>query len=332
MVSFWISVRSVSGGEFTGSIGRPRYLKVPDGEVAAPHHEIARTEWLKEVIASFPLYPSPATGKPVPTGDIAFLVHGYNSGVADVEGARNALRKGLVANGFPCSVIPFDWPSGQTAIAYLSDLDHARQTAVILVNAGIKLLIAAMVKDCNIRIHALGHSMGAFVIREAFDHADDGASTATVWTANQLVLFAGDVDARSFSASNTETESTYRHCYRLTNYFSGHDEVLQISNVKRIGLDPRLGRVGLPSDAPSKAVNVDCSAYFEATYGGQSGTPGYLSLTHHWYFSDPLFHKDLAITLLGTIDREKIPTRGPGPGRDQILSGPRPQPAIVARQ
>jgi esterase/lipase superfamily enzyme len=48
----------------------------------------------------------------------------------------------------------------------------------------------------------LGHSMGAFVIREAFDHADDGATTQTNWTANQLVLFAGDVDAASFSAND----------------------------------------------------------------------------------------------------------------------------------
>jgi hypothetical protein len=40
-----------------------------------------------------------------------------------------------------------------------------------------------------------------------------------------------------------------------------------------------------------------------------------LWLTHSWYFSDPIFQKDLAITLQGKIDREKIPTRGPVPGR-----------------
>jgi hypothetical protein len=43
-----------------------------------------------------------------------------------------------------------------------------------------------------------------------------------------------------------------------------------------------------------------------------------------------MFMKDLAITLRGAIDREKIPTRGPGPGRTQILDGPKAQAVLVA--
>ncbi len=332
MANYWISARAVSGNAFSSDIdlGRTRYLRTAQDGVPTPNDDIKLSQWLKEVIGSFPPR-SPRPGEPaVPSGDIVFLVHGYNNGVGDVENARRSLQQGLVANGFPCLVIPFDWPSGQATIAYLEDLDHARLTAIRLVNAGIKLLIKAMAQDCNIQIHVAGHSMGAFIIREAFDHADDGQTTSTNWTVNQLVLFAGDVDAVSFSASDPETESTYRHSYRLTNYFSGHDEVLQISNVKRIGLEPRVGRVGLPEDAPVKGVNVDCSNYFERTYGAQAGTAAFLSLTHSWYSSDPVFLKDLAITLKGAIDRLKIPTRGPGPGRTQILDGAKPQAVMVA--
>jgi esterase/lipase superfamily enzyme len=288
------------------------------------------SQWTKEIIASFPRQPPPPDEAAIPTGDIAFLVHGYNVGVEDVDRAQRLTLQGLAANDFSCQVICFDWPSGQNVIAYLRDLDHARLTAVRLVSAGVKPFVAALAKDCNIRVHVLGHSMAAFVVREAFDHADDGSTTATGWTANQLVLFSGDVDAASFSANDADTESLYRHCYRLTNYFSGHDEALQISNVKRIGVEPRVGRVGLPDDAPAKGVNVDCSAYFEQTYGAQAGSLNYLGLTHSWYFSDPMFMQDLAITLRGAIDREKIPTRGPGRGRTQILDGataPRVAPA-----
>lgn len=160
----------------------------------------------------------------------------------------------------------------------------------------------------------------AFVIREAFDHADDGQATATSWTAGQLVLIAGDVSAVSFSAPDPETESTYRHCYRLTNYFNGYDEVLQISNVKRVGLAPRVGRVGLPLDAPEKATNVNCSSYFRATYPGIGDAQADLGRSHSWYFSDATSQRDLAITLKGTIDRSVIPTRDPSsvPGT-QIL-------------
>jgi pimeloyl-ACP methyl ester carboxylesterase len=331
MTKYWISVRAVSGGAFSNDIdvGGTRYLEVPDGETPSPRHAVSMSQWTKDVIASFPKRPPRPNAAPIPTGDVAFLVHGYNNGVEDVDRAQHLVQGALAENGFPCQVICFDWPSGQTAIAYLRDLDHARLTAIRLVNAGVKLFVAALLKDCNIRVHVLGHSMGAFVIREAFDHADDGATTQTNWTANQLVLFSGDVDAASFSANDPETESTYRHCYRLTNYFNGHDQILQISNVKRIGLEARVGRVGLPMDAPYKAVDVDCSDYFERTYGVQLEANPDPVFTHSWYFTDPMFMKDLAITLRGAVDREKISTRGPGPGRTQILDGEKAQIAVV---
>ena len=321
MTTYWISVRAVSGDVFTSDIdlGRSRYLKVPDGETPAPGHSIPLSQWTKEIIASFPSQELRPGEDPIPTGDIAFLVHGYNVGVEDAARAQRLTQQGLDANAFSCLVICFDWPSGQNVIAYLRDLDHARTTAIRLVNAGVKPFVAALLKDCNIRVHVLGHSMGAFVVREAFDHADDGSTTGTNWTANQLVLFSGDVDVASFSANDADTESLFGHCYRLTNYFNGYDEALQFSNVKRIGLEPRLGRIGLPEDAPAKAVNVDCSAYFIRSYGDKADELNYLALTHSWYFADAMFMKDLAITLRGAVDRDKIPTRGPGRGRTQIL-------------
>ena len=42
----------------------------------------------------------------------------------------------------------------------------------------------------------------------------------------------------------------------------------KLSNVKRVGVAPRAGRVsrvGLPDNAPAKAVGVDCGAHFLKT-------------------------------------------------------------------
>src|ERR1700674_4596305 len=146
MTKYWISVRSVSGGAFSNDIdlGGTKYLEVPDGETPAPKHAVSMSQWTKDVIASFPkLAPQPGTD-PIPTGDVAFLVHGYNSSVQDVDQARHLMQQGLADNGFPCQVICFDWPSGQNPIAYLSDLDHARVTPIPLVNAGVKLFVKAL--------------------------------------------------------------------------------------------------------------------------------------------------------------------------------------------
>jgi esterase/lipase superfamily enzyme len=205
-------------------------------------------------------------------------------------------------------VISFDWPSGDLALGYLRDRDEARMASVRLVSHGIKLFVRTQAEKCDINVHVLGHSTGAFLIREAFDHADDGQATATAWTVGQLVLIAGDVSAASFSDGNPETESTYRHCYRLTNFFNGYDEVLQISNVKRVGLSPRVGRVGLPADAPPKAVNVNCSDHFHATYPAAD-----MAMSHSWYFDDATFLRDLTVTLKGAVDRTLIPTRNTAP-------------------
>lgn len=61
---------------------------------------------------------------------------------------------------------------------------------------GVALFVTALTNSCNIRVHVLGRPVGAVVVREAFDHTDDGlATTAANWTANQLVLLSGDVDA-----------------------------------------------------------------------------------------------------------------------------------------
>jgi hypothetical protein len=112
------------------------------------------------------------------------------------------------------------------------------------------------------------------------------------------------VSATSLAAGNPFSESLYRHAYRVTNYYNRLDDALQVSNLKRVGLSPRVGRVGLPANQPAKAVDVDCTARYEAWTGPR---PSFAS--HTFYFDDPLFYTDLAATLLGRVDRAAMPTR-----------------------
>src|SRR5208283_4771728 len=120
---------------------------------------------------------------------------------------------------------------------------------------------------------------------------------------------AGDVEASDFVVGNKDTESMLGHCYRLTNYFNKYDEVLQISNVKRVGVEPRLGRVGLPPNAPAKTVNMDCSAHFDKIRRPGDSLEAALLWSHSWYFADQGFYADLAQTLQGSVDRTVIAGR-----------------------
>jgi hypothetical protein len=82
-----------------------------------------------------------------------------------------------------------------------------------------------------------------------------GVIASMNWTVSQIAFIGGDFSANSMSQGNRE--SIYRHCVRLTNYSNAFDEVVQLSNVNHAGLAPRVGRVGLPGNTPSQAVNVE---------------------------------------------------------------------------
>lgn len=71
---------------------------------------------------------------------------------------------------------------------------------------------------------------------------------------------------------------------------------------------PRVGRVGLPVDAPKSFCNVDTSDLFASLHLDlqQDLNP---ATPHCYYFSQPQFWRDAVLTLGGGIDRHAIPTR-----------------------
>ena len=144
--------------------------------------------------------------------------------------------------------------------------------------------------------------------REAFDDADDRKEVAEKnWTTSQIMLIGGDVSSASMSEGNPGAESIYRHCIRLTNYSNPFDSVLKLSNVKRLGLAPRVGRVGLPADAPQKAVNVDCGDFFKTL--DEKAAPSLGTFCHSWHIGNMTFIADLLETIYGDTDRNRIKTR-----------------------
>ena len=198
MPKFIVTVRSISGDAFTGGLGAIRYLSVPDGAVPTPAHQVARTAWIKQVMQTFVRN---ASGNA--TGDLLFLVHGFNTDFTNTNALHDAVTAGL-AGMLVCTIVSFDWPSAGETFAYLEDLDTAKRTAVDLVNAAIRPLIAAQTEDCRVAVHFACHSMGAYVAREAFDHADDGTTTGSDWLSISSCLSPG-MSRRPTSSSATRT-------------------------------------------------------------------------------------------------------------------------------
>jgi pimeloyl-ACP methyl ester carboxylesterase len=259
-----------------------------------------------------------------PKGDVLVFVHGYNNSLATVLERQRRLTSDLEAEGWRGLVIGFDWPSEDNTLNYLEDRSDAAAVAVELVRKGVAVVAAGQKKNCVTNIHLLGHSTGAYVIMEAFVQAEkDGDLFRSDWRIGQVAFIGGDVSAASLSGTDNWSGPMFRRIMRLTNYSSYFDAVLGISNAKRLGVAPRAGRVGLPPDAHSKAVNVNCSTYF-AGKDAANAAGGGISYTHSWYIGDRVFARDLAMTIEGAIDRHGLPTRRSESGQLFLRDAPRP--------
>jgi len=307
MVDYVMSVRAIQDGLFVPDVGPTTFLAVPDGADPDPRQAIAALDWYGKVQSAGEWKNSRGEAR----GDILFVVHGYNESEQEVMDRHRRIRDGLAAFNFKGVIVSFDWPCGNSALAYLPDRHRAKLTALQLVNDGIRELSARQTPDCAINIHILGHSTGAYVIREAFDDADDASLKQSSWLVSQIMFAAGDVSSGSMSDGNPGASSVYNHCVRLTNYSSQHDVVLDISNVKRLGVAPRVGRVGLPDDAPGFAVNVDCSEYYALLDSSKAveaadeplGRPG--APSHSWYFGNAIFSRDVFDTIIGVENGQR---------------------------
>ncbi len=303
-MDYVFTARNISDGAFGSNPGATKFLEVPAGAaVHTPDMAINRTDWIRKVID---LAKTGVDHQGRPLGDVLVYVHGFNTDQALVLKRHHLIRKGLEALGYKGAVISFDWPCADSALNYLDDRTDAKLTALRLVTDGITPFCRAQQPDCAISTHVLAHSMGAFVLREAFDDADDRPALVTTgWSLAQVMLIAADVSVDSMGPSAVSA-SLYRHCVRLTNYSNPFDAVLSVSGAKRVGVSPRVGRIGLPANAPSKAVNVDVGIYYDEH---REDFAGAVNADHSFHFHSPEMLKDIYLTLLGEIDRASIPTR-----------------------
>ncbi|PIE01249.1 MAG: hypothetical protein CSA81_12360 [Acidobacteria bacterium] len=306
MGDYVVCVRKIEKGQFSSEPGVTYFLKVPANKtkMEVSHRVSSKSEWFQAVLENAVIG---TDDKGNEYGDILVFIHGYNNSQSTVLKRHRQIKESLKKAGFKGEVVSFDWPSSDKALNYLEDRSDAKQTAIKLVDDCIKAFSIMQTDTCQINVHLLAHSTGAYVVREAFDDADDRPSVASSnWTVSQIMFIGADVSAKSMAADNAKSSSIYRHCVRLTNYSSPFDAALKLSNVKRVGVAPRVGRVGLPSNIPENAVNVNCGHYYQKN---ERDIEAIGTKSHSWYIGNELFTRDMFFTLTGDIDRFSIPTR-----------------------
>ena len=317
MSSFVLCARNKEGQGFGGRTSAPSYLVIADDAVAPSQAHIVTSyvKWLAGIRAAA----QRADGS---SRDVVFFVHGYNTSPGEALLRQRLVTRELAKRGCECVLIGFDWPTAGSAAAYTYDRFQAQDAAGYLVSSGIVPFTKSASADCPLNVHVMAHSMGGFVVREAFrmmDKARD-ATLANDWRVGQMVFFAADISSSCFGLDHPDMVPVFTHCGRLTNYFSGYDKALAVSNAKNIDIEARVGRVGMPVDTPAheKAVDVDCGPRFDkAAITKFAEIDGMIS--HSWYLEDAIWYDDLAHTLKGELDRNAIPTRSKVGANDFVL-------------
>lgn len=300
-MDYFFSVRGRDGEGYSNRLAGAKFLAIP-ANVRRPKksHEVRVSDWTRALQDA-------ACATATEKGNILIFVHGFNTEEWEMLERHRKIRAGLEVHGYKGAVVSFDWPSDGSVLGYSSDRRDARRAADRLMEHGISRLARMQTPECQFNMHLLAHSMGSFLVREAFDFADDEHAVAQrSWTLSQVALVAADISSKSLRLGSPKTSSLLRHCTRLTNYYSPHDDVLSISEVKRIGVSRRLGRVGMPDEHSDAAVDVYCGDYFKTNEAEFGDAPG---IAHRWYFDAPRFYEDLFHTLMGKLDRTVIPTR-----------------------
>jgi len=324
-----ICVRDHSGNKFGTEPGDPLFLRLPELSHNAvpvhplnPNQRMDRERWFKEIMAESKRdFTREEKRDPTVFGDVLVFLHGYNNSQQIVMQRHALLRKTLREAGYGGAVISFDWPSNQLPLNYLEDRSDAKVTALRLVDCCIERLAEIQQPDCRINVHLLGHSTGAYVIRESFDDADDrNTAGGSDWMVSQIMFIGGDISSACLQNGHPDSESLYRHCSRLTNYSNPFDSVLKLSNAKRVGMAPRVGRVGLPKNASPKAVDVNCGLYYQTLQ--EKTATSYGTFCHSWHIGDPTFAQDILQTMYGDIDRLYLKTRHVAENGETILTIP----------
>jgi len=277
-----------------------RYVEITSPGISVQKgHLLERATWKAKVLAK------------AETPDLVIYVHGYNTSQIEMLRRQRKIEDGLRANGYRGAVVGYDWPSDGELLAYSADIADAKKVAPYLVTQGIALFLN---ETPRMKIHVIAHSMGAYLTLRGFSGVGD-APGARKWGVDQMLTVAADADAEWMRSGAWGSLVMAHRANRITNYHSTADKVLKKARFFN-GMEPRLGRQGLPDLVPTSHFDLRCTEQYRDKVHADDQN---LRYSHTWYFDDDGFLKDAALTIAGKA-ADQMETRQARPhSNDQML-------------
>ncbi len=244
---------------------------------------------------------------------LLIYAHGFNNiyreALEQYVGLRRNFQDAVGKETFEDQCLPvlFSWPSEGSSLTYLDDRDDARMSyPAVRHMVHILLEETRQLEDCISEICFLGHSLGVYVLREAFAALVSSPTAPAGTIMAQVLMIAADIGNKSLEPGGRGF-GINRFSDRVTAYFSPHDDVLRVSNRKNASR--RLGRTLSTTfeTTPDKVLFVDCRQWanddkLRELFGSRAPS------VHSSYRSVPAILRDMFRTVIG-VDREVIPGR-----------------------
>ena len=257
-------------------------------------------------------------------GPVLIFIHGFDNLAPAVIARYLAVQSGLATAGGGVTVVCFDWPTSDKD-QYRGDQQKAIKSGPRLVTDCIDVLTQAGIVARN--IHVLTHSMGGYVLQNAFAQAQKEPRVG------QMLMAEADVQELAFDITVNDPPTSALGCFLpwvhgLTVYWSSADAALKYATVFKDFVGPcgsaapatpadatRLGEVGLSASTlasptcSAKINNVGYADYYLNLYGPTASKKLRSDDSHVWPLlgtakmpkanGDPHFMQDVWQVLTG---------------------------------
>ncbi len=271
---------SGNGKTFTAHPGPETcFLRVSSvGQTYSPGHRIGSNAWAQEVL------------RHSQNGHVLLVIHGFRIQQQTFLREVSDVRKMLGAQ-FRGAVVGLDWPTNGRLFDYRKDRRDAEKTALPLLRDVVNALHAARP---SVKLHILAHSMGCFFTSVALRGSLGTALERKLRASLRTVAVTGaDVDQDWSRPGHPFMKALTRTSRRFMVHFSGHDEVLHVSEDRYNDRKKRLGRDGPLNPHDPILKDVSWTQYYRDTHW----QPLAFRKSHNFYYDDPTFYRTLAPSL-----------------------------------
>jgi esterase/lipase superfamily enzyme len=235
--------------------------------------------------------------------DALVFIHGYN---VPFKYALSTVGRLVAETGYEGRVYMYSWPSVQSTLGYIQDLDNAEQAEPFF-----QSFMRILMRDANIyNIDVLAHSMGSqtllravSALRPIFETQRGVGTWARPIRIGQMIFAAPDV---AMSVFDQKIHRIAPYARRVTVYASSNDTALLASKLLRGGV-PRVGDLldGEPILVDLDNVHIVDATGKERWYRLDRAFTGY---GHDYFSQDPAVLADIREILMAPRgDDQKTP-------------------------